>query len=89
MAFLRFAKVHCRQDEAPSFLTSLRAIISRGCINKQDKQCTHNGTLWRVRVTTVVMETQKRAVCVELHVTVNYIYKADSVRITYHSSAFA
>jgi hypothetical protein len=43
-------------------------------IAKQDRQCTYNVTLWSVRVTVFVMETQQYFVCIaDLHVTGNNI----------------
>jgi hypothetical protein len=43
-------------------------------ISEQDSRYTYYVTLWRVRVTTVAVQTQKYVLCiVELHVTVNNI----------------
>ena len=39
----------------------------------QDRQCTYNVSLWRVRVTVAAMETQHYFLCVWLSVTVNNI----------------
>jgi hypothetical protein len=40
---------------------------------KEQRQCTYSVTLWRVRVTVIVTETQQFVLCDELHVTVNNI----------------
>ena len=48
-----------------------------GMMTEQDRQCTCNLTLWRVRVTIVAVETRQCILCLllKLHVPVNCIKK--------------
>jgi hypothetical protein len=56
----------------------MRGSLNTPSINKQDKSCAHNATIWRVRVTILKWKHNNALYCaavvvVELGITVSYI----------------
>ena len=58
----------------PHFLHMNRINMHITAVKKQDRKCTHNEKLWRVRVTTFASEKQKYSLCCWAR-TVNYVNK--------------